>query len=549
MAKSATATDQWKSGGTLDTAYVNASIWTGMQGAPYEAAVGIRGNKIVAVGNLMVRAATGPKTRVIDLEGSFVAPGLIDNHTHFLRSSQGLSQADLRLASSRSELVSMIAEAAQRQPEGAWLQGGNWDEQRWGGELPTKEWIDAVTPGTPVAVARTDQHMVLLNSLALKLIGINRHTQAPPGGMILKDEHDEPTGIVKDKAIKLVVRAIPTPTDAQIDAAMRQGIEYALSLGLTQIHIKELDWVTHHSLRRLRSGGEPGMRFYSYVPIKDWRQVQKLVSEEGRGDDWVRWGGLKGLLDGSLGSRTALFHEPYTDAPDTCGITVVSVEDMREWIIAGDKLGMQVAIHAIGDKANDLTLDMFAAAIERNGQRDRRFLIEHAQHVRPTQISRFAELSVIPSMQPYHAVDDGRWAARRIGEERLQGTYAFKSFLDTGARLSFGSDWPVATLDPLAGIEAAVLRQTVDGEYPDGWIPSEKLSVEEALHAYTTGNAYAGFQEDRLGRITPGMIADLVILDQDLLKIEAQQISGTQVLCTVVDGQVRYDSKALKGID
>jgi hypothetical protein len=531
----------WAAGDPLDTAYLNASIWTGVPNAPHANALGIRGNRIAAVGEEAVRAAIGPKTRTVDLAGAFVVPGFIDNHTHFLRSSQGLAQADLRLASTREELASLIAASAAKLPEGAWLLGGNWDEQRWGGELPTREWIDSVTPNTPVAVVRTDQHSTLLNSLALKLAGIDRHTVAPPGGVIIKDANGEPTGIVKDAARDLVDHAIPEPTDADIDAAMRQGIEYGLSLGLTQIHIKEVDWATHHSLRRLRLQGEPGMRFYSYVPLPDWERIAALVQAEGRGDDWVRWGGMKGLVDGSLGSRTALFHEPYTDDPSTSGITMFPLEDLREWIFAADGAGLQLAIHAIGDQANDWTLDTFAATIERNGPRDRRFLIEHAQHVRPASIPRFAQLSVIPSVQPFHAIDDGRWAVNRIGPERLHGTYAFKSFLDAGARLSFGSDWPVAPLDPLTGIDAAVLRRTVDGANPGGWIPEEKISVDAALHAYTTANAYAGFQEDRLGRIAPGLLADFAVLDANLLTIDPDRITQAKVLHTVVDGKVRFD--------
>jgi predicted amidohydrolase YtcJ len=531
----------WAAGETLDTAYLNASIWTGVPGAPQAAALGIRGNRIAAVGAEAVRAAIGPATRTVDLEGAFVMPGVIDNHTHFLRASHGLSQADLRLASSREEVVRMITESASRLPEGAWLEGGNWDEQRWGGELPTHEWIDAATPNTPVAVVRTDLHTMLLNSLAMKLAGIDRDTEAPPGGVILKDAAGEPTGIVKDAAMDLVERAIPAPTEADIDAAIRRGIEHGLSLGVTQVHVKELDWVTQHALRRLRARGETDMRFYSFVPLPDWERMNQLVREEGRGDDWVRWGGLKGVVDGSLGSRTALFHEPYTDDPSTRGITMVDLDELREWISAADGEGLQLAVHAIGDKANDLLLDMFAAAVERNGPRDRRFLVEHAQHVRPDQIPRFTKLSVIPSVQPFHAIDDGRWAVKRIGPERLHGTYAFKSFLDSGARLSFGSDWPVAPLDPRTGIAAAVLRQTVDGANPGGWIPEEKIPVEAALHAYTTTNAYAGFQEDRLGRIAPGMLADFVVLAENLLTVDPARITDVQVLRTVVDGRARYD--------
>lgn len=528
-------------GRTLDVAYVNASVWTGIRGAERARALGTVGNRIAALGRDAVDAVTGSGTRVIDLEGAFVAPGFIDNHTHFLRASEGLSQADLRNAETPEDLKNLIAKSASELRSGQWLQGGNWDEQRWGGELPTRHWIDPVTSDTPVAVVRTDQHMMLLNSLALKLAGIDRDTPDPPGGVILRDDRGVPTGIVKDRAKDLVLAAIPEATDRQIDEAMKRGIEHGLSLGLTQIHIKELDWITHHSLRRLRAQGEPGMRFYSCVPLGDWREVQALVEAEGRGDDWVRWGGLKGLVDGSLGSRTALFHEPYTDDPDNRGITVVDLDDLRQWIGAADRHDLQISVHAIGDKANGLLLDMYADVIRENGKRDRRFLIEHAQHVLPAEIPRFAELDVIPSVQPFHAIDDGRWAQHRIGCERLHGTYAFKSLLDAGARLSFGSDWPVAPLSPLAGVEAAVLRRTTDGANPDGWLPAEKIDVEAALRAYTVANAYAGFQEDRLGMLAPGMIADFVVLGEDLIATAPENISDTPVLMTVVDGRPRYD--------
>lgn len=528
-------------GTPLDAAYVNASVWTGVPGAVRPSALGVFGNRIAAVGEDAVRAASGRATEIIDLDGAFVVPGFIDNHTHFLRASQGFSQVDLLDAGTPREFISIIAEAAGKLPQGQWLQGGNWDEQRWGGDLPTRHWIDAVTPDTPVAVLRTDLHMMLLNSLALRLSGIDRDTADPPGGVILRDDAGEPTGIVKDAAKEYVLRVIPAPTEQEIDRAMREGIEYGLSLGVTQVHVKALDWVAHHSLRRLRARGETDMRFYSYVPLSDWEELAALVSEEGRGDDWVRWGGAKGLVDGSLGSRTALFHEAYTDDPDNRGITVVDLADLRARIGAADRRGLQIAVHAIGDQANDLLLDMFADVIRENGKRDRRFLIEHAQHVRPGRIERFAELGVIPSMQPFHAIDDGRWAAKRIGRERLDGTYAFKSMLDAGACLSFGSDWPVAPLNPLTGIEAAVLRRTTDGANPEGWLPEQKLSVEESLRAYTVANAYAGMQEDRLGRIRPGMLADFVVLADDLLRIDPARISKAAVLRTVVDGRVRFD--------
>ena len=534
----------------LDTAYVNAFIWTGHPGARSVSALGIRRNRIAAMGEQAVQASSGRTTQRVDLEGAFVVPGFIDNHTHFLRALQSLSRVDLLQITTPSELIKVIAEAADKLPESRWLQGGNWDDQRWGGELPTRHWIDDVTPHTPVALSRTDLHMMLVNSLALRLAGIDRDTSDPPGGIIVRDAAGKPTAIIKDTAREFVERTIPRPTVEEIDQAMREGIAYALTRGVTQVHVKAVDWTTHHSLQRLREHGETGVRFYSYVPLADWSKLAALaalaalVEEEGRGDEWVRWGGLKGFVDGSLGSRTALFHEPYTDAPGSHSIRVVDMDDLPQWIGAADRRGLQVAVHAIGDKANDLLLDMFADIIRANGQRDRRFLVEHAHHIRPESIARFRELGVIPSMQPYHAIDDGRWAVKRIGPERQNGTYAFRSMLDQGALLSFGSDWPVAPLNPLTGIEAAVLRRTTAGANPAGWLPEQKLSVEESLTAYTAANAHAGFQEQDLGRLRPGMLADFAVLSDDLRRIDPSRIARAEVLRTVVGGRVRYDSLA-----
>ena len=294
------------------------------------------------------------------------------------------------------------------------------------------------------------------------------------------------------------------------------------------------------NLRRLRAKGETDMRFYSFLPLQDWAKVKALVDAEGRGDDWLRWGGLKLQYDGSLGSRTAMFYQPYDDAPDTKGIPIHKRADVQQWTDAADAAGLQITIHAIGDKANDEALDIFAAAAAKNGPRDRRFRIEHAQHLAPAAIARFARQQVIASMQPYHAIDDGRWAIQRVGAERLKGTYAFKSLLDAGAKVAFGSDWPVAPLDPLTGVAAAVLRQTIDGTNPGGWLPEQKLTMAQALHAYTATNAYAGFQDDRIGRIAPGMLADFVVMDADLFAIDPAAIGGTKVLRTIVNGTERF---------
>ncbi|HEX5649727.1 MAG TPA: amidohydrolase [Steroidobacteraceae bacterium] len=525
----------------LEVAYVNAKLWTGRPRPKPATAFGTIGNRIATVGeDADVRAVCGKSTRVIDLGGAFALPGFMDNHTHFLRASFMLGSPELRTAKTREEFVERVGRAARAVRPGRWLQGGNWDEQMWGGELPTRAWIDGVTADTPVAIVRLDQHLVLLNSLALRLAGIDRNTPDPAGGLILKDAEGEPTGLLKDKAAALVKRVIPPPSDADVDQAIVAGAAYALSKGITQVHVTELDWTTHHSLRRLRAKHGLQMRFYSFVPIEDWRELAALVKTEGHGDDWVRWGGVKGLIDGSLGSRTALFHEPYADDPRNHGLYRTPPEQLRDLIVNADAARLHVTVHAIGDAGNKLVLDMFAEAAERNGPRDRRFRIEHAQHLLAQDIPRFAQQEVIASIQPYHAVDDGRWAVKPLGERRLRGSWAMRSLLDAQASVTFGSDWPVAPIDPLLGVDAAVLRRTIDGAHPLGWTPEQRISVTEALTAYTSANAHAGFQEDRLGVIAQGYLADIVVLDTDLTKCDPARIRDAKVIRTIVDGRTRF---------
>lgn len=525
---------------TLETAYVNGHVWTGRAETPVATAFGTIGARLAAVGaDREVRALAGRRTRIVDLEGAFVTPGFIDSHTHFVRAAITLDQPDLRDAKSRGEFVSRLADAARKVPAGSWLQGGYWDEQIWGGELPSRAWIDPVTSDTPVLVSRVDLHLVLANSLALRLAGIDRNTPDPEGGLIVRDPNGEPTGLLKEKARDLIKPVIPPPSDAQVDAALGRAITYARSKGITQVHVTEVDWTTQDALRRLPVGENPGLRFYSMVPIESWQRLADLIAKQGRGDDWIRWGGVKGLIDGSLGSRTALFREPYADDPSNRGLRRVPLDELREQVLAADAAGLQIALHAIGDAANEDALDLFEAAAKRNAARDRRFRIEHAQHLRSQDVPRFARQNVIASMQPYHAIDDSRWAASRLGKNRMHFSWALRSLLDTKAHIAFGSDWPVAPIDPLLGVEAAVLRRTIDGSHPEGWVPEQRITVQEALTAYTLGNAYAGFQEDRLGVIAPGYLADVTVLDTNLTTSPPERISKAKILRTLVGGTQR----------
>jgi predicted amidohydrolase YtcJ len=527
----------------LDVALVNGRVWTGVRGGRSDA-VGIAGGRIAALGRAAVKAASGPGTKVIDLKGAFVMPAFIDCHTHFLRGSINLSQPDFLSLKTKAEFVERVGAAVRNLPAGQWLTGGPWDEQRWGGELPRKEWVDGVTGGRPIAIPRTDLHSLFLNSAALKLAGIDRNTPDIAGGVIERDEKGEPTGVLKDNARDRVLKIIPPMTTAMVDQQMKNGIAYALSKGVAQVHNTEVDWSVQDSARRLRAKGPTGIRFYSMVPLADWERMAALVKAEGRGDDWVRWGTLKCVSDGSLGARTAKFYHPYADAPDQRGVWAVPVDKMKQWIPAADAAGLNMTVHAIGDEANDTVLDIFAAAARKNGARDRRFRIEHAQHLAPGAWTKMARQKVIASVQPYHAADDGRWAVKRIGEERLNRTYAFKSLLDAGVKTCFGSDWPVAPLDPMTGVDAAVQRQTIDGANPNGWHPEQRVSIEDTLIAYTSTAAYAGFQENRLGRLAPGYLADLVVLDRDLLTVAPDQYLKTRVLRTFVDGVERYTDAA-----
>lgn len=518
----------------------DARVWTGDSDAPWAEAVAADGETIVSVGsNVDVEPYIGPDTIVVSVPGSMLVPGLIDTHLHFATGGDGLASVQLRDAARREEFTRRIARFAERIEPGEWILNGTWDHENWGGELPSREWIDAVTPDNPVWINRLDGHMGLANSRALALAGVDADTPDVQGGEIVRDESGKPTGILKDNAMALVERAVPPPGETQLDRQIAAAMEHVASKGVTSIH-DMASWDSLAAYRRAHGAGKLITRIYSVVPLSDWQRLADEVAENGRGDRWLRIGGLKGFMDGSLGSHTAAFLEPFTDAPDDRGMLVNDLDDMRRWIDGADQAGLHVMVHAIGDRAIRKLLDIYREVAEANGMRDRRFRIEHAQHIHPDDIGRFAAQDVIASMQPYHAIDDGRWADKVIGGERAKTTYAFRSLIESGAHVAFGSDWFVAPADPLAGIFAAVTRRTLDGAHPDGWVPEQKISVEQALAAYTVEAAYASYEEDSKGRLKSGMLADFVLLDRDITAVPPGEIRDTRVLRTVVGGRVVY---------
>lgn len=518
-------------------------VWTGNPDQPWAGAVATRGDTVVAVGDSAdVARFVGEGTTVLRADGGMVVPGFMDGHTHFLDGGFQLASVDLRTANSPEEFTARLkAFAAERKP-GEWIIGGDWDHERWPGTpLPTRWWMDSVTPNNPVFVSRLDGHMAVANSAALRAAGVTKATKDVPGGEIVRDPRTgEPTGVFKDNAQALVYGAMPAWTEDQMDAALARAVAFAGSKGVTAVNFMSAYPASLGAFQRARAAGTLTVRVKMFFPIDQWAWVADTVAALGPGDEWLRIDGVKGFMDGSLGSTTALFFAPYLDAPNTAGLLTTPVDSMRRWVHSADSAGLQVAVHAIGDKANALLLDIYDTVAVLDGAKDRRFRIEHAQHLRPEDITRIARTNVIPSMQPYHIIDDGRWAGKRIDSTRLATTYAFRDLIDQGAHLAFGSDWTVAPLDPILGIYAAVTRRTLDDRNPGGWFPAQKITVEEALRSYTVENAYGVFAEGRRGVLRPGAVADLVLLDRDLTAIDPTGIPNAHVLATVAGGRVVY---------
>lgn len=525
---------------------VNGKVWTGDEKLRFVEAVAVEGNRVVAAGTTDAILASAPReARRIDLRGRLVLPGFIDNHVHFLDGGFQLSRVNLRDAASPEEFARRIAEFARRLPKGTWILGGEWDEQLWNPyRLPARQMIDALTPDHPVFVSRLDGHMALANSAALRLAGVTAASKDPAGGTIVRDERGELTGLLKDEAMSAVYAVVPAPSLPDRIAAAKAALKEAARLGVTSF-CDMSGGDAYDDLRAyqaLERAGALTARVYLFTPISQYERLAKANVEKRFGGPRLRIGALKGFSDGSLGSSTAGFFEPFIGEPQNRGLMMESMTSgaMHRWVAAANEANLHIGIHAIGDRANDEVLKIFESI---PGHRERRFRIEHAQHLNDALIKRFAAARVIASMQPYHAIDDGRWAEKKIGLARARGTYAFRSLIDSGATLTFGSDWTVAPLNPLFGVYAAVTRRTIDGKNPGGWIPEQKISVEEALRAYTINNAFAMFAENEVGRIAKGMLADIVVLSDDIFTIAPEKIESVKVDMTILDGDVIYERK------
>jgi predicted amidohydrolase YtcJ len=530
--------------GQADLVITNGNIRTMDTRRTVARSLAILNGHIIAVGSdADTKPLVGRNTRVIDAQGRTIIPGFNDAHVHFMETGQQLSSVDLRTAQTPQEFVQRIKDFAARTPKGRWILGGKWDHENWKpADLPTAAMIDAVTPDHPVFIDRLDGHMALANSVAMKLAGVTKETKDVEGGLIVRYADGNPTGVFKDDAMAYISRVIPEPSfEEKLDAALA-ATEHAASLGVTSVQ----DMSTGNDVgvyQELHRQGKLKTRIYGCSPLADYVRWQRTGVRYAFGTPMLRVGCLKGYADGSLGSTTAWFFEPYLDAPNTRGLASGDMPKIPEYVLAADKAGLQINLHAIGDRGNAEVLDIFAKTVAANGERDRRFRIEHAQHLRQEDIKRFGSQKVIASMQPFHVIDDGRWAWKRLDEKRIKGTYAFRTLLDTGGILAFGSDSPVAPLNPLLGVYAAVTRRTLDNKNPNGWVPEQKITVEETVRAFTSGSAFAEFQDTVKGTLEVGKLADLVMLSDDIFTIDPTKIDRVTAVITIVDGKVVFERK------
>ena len=526
----------------------NAKVWTVDKDHPTAQAVAVLGDRIMAVGsNEDVEAWRGARTRTVDASGKLLLPGFNDSHVHFVDGGLSLDSVQLNDASSAAEFARRIGEQAGKTPKGEWVTSGDWDETKWTpAAMPTKELIDPLTPDTPVFVSRYDGHMALANSVTLRLARITAQTPDPPGGVIVHDAQGNPTGALKDAAMDYVYKiAPPLSHDARL-RAVKRALAHAASLGVTSVQHMNPEYADIAVYSELLERGELTTRIYAAPLIPGVDDQVKIGVRHAFGSPLLRIGALKAYADGSLGSSTAYFFEPFSNQPDNRGLLsdeMHPISLMRDRMMKADAAGLQICTHAIGDQGISIILDLYSEVVKAHGESDRRFRVEHAQHMAAKDFDRFAQLHVIASMQPYHAIDDGRWAEERIGRDRASRTYAFRTFLNHGVRLAFGTDWNVAPLNPMLGLYAAVTRATLDGRNPSGWFPEQKLTIGEAVEAYTMGSAYAEFQEKEKGSITPGKLADMVLLSDDIFTIDPVKIRDVKIMTTWMGGKTVWDAK------
>jgi predicted amidohydrolase YtcJ len=539
---------------------LNGHVWTGAgagigtgAGIDREAeAIAIVGERIVAVGaNDEIARWIDAKTIRIDAQNRRVIPGIIDSHAHIVSGGMHLGRLNLRSVGSKDEFIESVAQAVTADNPARWIRGGRWSVESWPDPAPPrKDWIDPATPKTPVFLERMDGHQGLANSIALKMAGIDRSGPPdPPGGVIVRDPNThQPTGILKESAMELVTRHIPDPSEDETYAALLRAMKHVNANGITSMHdMSGPDDLS--ALFRAHREHRLTIRVKKYLSVPDWRDVIDVVTNFDVADDWLRVPGFKGYMDGSLGSRTAYMYRPYTDADSNaeypCGILsdmAIPPKKIRHMIEVADKANLQCAVHAIGDEANHILLNAYESVARRNKTANRRHRAEHAQHLLPEDVPRFAELNVVASMQPYHKADDGRYGDVAIGADRLKSSYAYGSLLESGAILAFGSDWPVVTCNPFLGMWAAVTGETLDGKV---WIPEERISIERALSAYTLGGAIAGRSESKLGTIEVGKLADLVVLSDDVLSVSDSDIRNIRAVLTIAGGRVVFDAGKL----
>lgn len=535
-------------GAAADLVLVGGKVWPG-KALPLAAALAVKNGRVVALGSeIEVLAWRGPFTRVVDLAGRLVVPGFNDAHVHFLSGGTALLSVDLRTAPDEAGMARLVGERARTLAPGQWVLEGNWDHESWPVKrLPTRASLDPVTPANPVFVQRLDGHMGIANSLALRLAGISRATFDPPGGTIVRDADGEPTGILKDNAMDLLTRVVPHPDPARNLEAARAAMREAARFGVTSVQDNS-GTAALRTYLGLETRGELTVRVSAWQNASSIGPLVVAGITGNVGDDWVRIGAVKVLLDGSMGAGTAAFFAPYADDPDTNGLLLYPVAEMEDLLKKADGGGFPVAVHAIGDRANALVLDAFGKV----GAKDpasRRFRIEHAQVVRAKDLARWQALGVIASVQPSHAADDLRWGRKRIGAARLGDAYRLRSFLDRGIPVAFGTDWPVESLDPRIGLYAAVTRKAPPGVAPEDWNPAERITLEDALDLYTRGSAFAEFREKEKGTLAPGMLADFVVLGSDLLALgerDPRSILSVPVELTVVGGRVVFESARRK---